>query len=139
MGTERGCPLSTRRAERGSVGMRVVIATLAFFLAVSPVLAGGNVTAGQHDFGRCATCHSVEPDHNGIGPSLADIAGRPSGTAPGYEYSRAMASAHITCNDASLDRFLSNTQGLVHGTKMFVGVPDARQRQDIVAYLDIQK
>jgi cytochrome c2 len=50
-----------------------------------------------------------------------------------------MTAAHVTWNDASLDRFLSNPQGLVHGTKMFVSVPDAHQRQDIIAYLDTLK
>jgi cytochrome c2 len=47
-----------------------------------------------------------------------------------------MASAHITWTDETLDRFLSNPQGVVRGTKMFVGVPNERDRQDIIAYLD---
>ncbi len=50
-----------------------------------------------------------------------------------------MTSAHITWDDASLDKFLNNPQGLVHGTKMFATVPDTTQRQDIIAYLDTLK
>jgi hypothetical protein len=49
--------------------------------------------------------------------------GRQSGSAPGYHYSTAMAGAHITWDDASLDRFLSSTMNVVHGTKMFPAVP----------------
>ena len=74
------------------------------------------------------------PGHNGIGPSLNHAADRQSGTEPGYHYPSVMASAHITWTDATLERFLSNPQGLVYDTKMFVGVPDARQRQDTIAY-----
>jgi cytochrome c len=50
-----------------------------------------------------------------------------------------MSGAHITWDNASLDRFLANPQGSVHGTKMFIAVPDTQQRQDIIAYLDTLK
>jgi len=50
-----------------------------------------------------------------------------------------MAGAHITWDDDSLDRFLANPQNFVHGTKMFASVPDAHQRQDIIAYLNSLK
>ena len=50
-----------------------------------------------------------------------------------------MAHAHVTWDNDSLDKFLGNPQGLVHGTKMFVSVPVAQQRQDIIAYLDTLK
>ena len=64
---------------------------------------------------------------------------RVSGTEAGYTYSPAMTGAHITWDDATIDRFLANPQAVVHGTKMFVAVPGARQRQDIIAYLDTLK
>jgi cytochrome c len=119
--------------------MRIVPTALIFALSASYALAAGNAADGQRDFGRCAACHATQPGKNGIGPSLADVIGRQSGSAQGYNYSTAMAGAHITWDDASLDRFLANPQSVVHGTKMFAGVPDAAQRQDIIAYLNSLK
>jgi cytochrome c2 len=115
--------------EQGNGRMRVIMAMFVSTVTAAPAIAAGSATDGQHDFSRCAACHSVQPGKDGIGPSLTGVAGRQSGTEPGYHYSPAMTAAHVTWNDASLDRFLSNPQGLVHGTKMFVSVPDAHQRR----------
>jgi cytochrome c len=119
--------------------MHLIPATLVFMLFAAPAIAVGDAANGQRDFSRCAACHAVQAGHNGIGPSLAAVVGRQSGTAAGYHYSPAMAGAHITWDDASLDRFLTNPQSVVHGTKMFIAVPDAQQRQDIIAYLETLK
>jgi cytochrome c len=119
--------------------MRLTIAAIAFALAGPSAMAAGNAADGQRAFSRCTACHSAEPGHNGIGPSLANVVGRRSGTEAGYSYSPAMAHAHVTWDSDSLDKFLGNPQGLVHGTKMFVSVPVAQQRQDIIAYLDTLK
>jgi cytochrome c len=119
--------------------MRRITTLLIFALSVSPALAAGSAADGQRDFSRCAACHTTQSGRNGIGPSLIGVAGRQSGSAPGYHYSTAMAGAHITWDDDSLDRFLANPQTVVHGTKMFATVPDARQRQDIIAYLNTLK
>ena len=119
--------------------VRLIVAVFVSTVVAAPAMAAGNATDGQRAFSRCAACHSVQPGKEGIGPSLIGVAGRQSGTEPGYHYSPAMTSARVTWNDASLDRFLSNPQGLVHGTKMYLTVPDAHQRQDIIAYLDTLK
>jgi cytochrome c len=119
--------------------MRLIPTTLILALSVSPALAAGNAADGQRDFSRCAACHAIQPGKNGIGPSLDGVVGRQSGSAPGYRYSTAMMGAHITWDDASLDRFLTNPQRAVHGTKMFAAVPDAQQRQDIIAWLNTLK
>jgi cytochrome c2 len=102
--------------------MHLIPPTLVFALLADPAMATGNAADEQHDFSRCAACHAVQPDHNGIGPSLAAVVGRQSGTEAGYHYSPAMAGAQITWDDASLDRFLTNPQSMVHGTKMFIAV-----------------
>ena len=119
--------------------MRLILTMLMFALFVSPAAAAGNVADGQHDFSRCDACHATQPGRNGIGPSLHDVVGRQSGSIAGYPYSTAMAGAHITWDAASLDRFLDKPQSVVHGTKMFASVPDAHQRQDIIAYLNTLK
>jgi cytochrome c2 len=119
--------------------MRVVVVTLALTLVASSAMAVGSATDGQRDFSRCAACHAIKKGSNGIGPSLASVVGREAGTESGYSFSPAMASVKITWDDASLDRFLANPQSVVHGTKMYIAIPDARQRKDIIAYLNTLK
>jgi cytochrome c len=87
------------------------------------------------DFSRCAGCHSTQAGQNKIGPSLAGVFDHPSGSVQGYNYSAAMKNAHLTWDDQTLDKFLQNPGGLVHGTKMFATVPDPDARQRIIAYL----
>ena len=99
-------------------------------------LAAGDATAGQRDFARCAICHASTPGVNKIGPSLAGVMGRKSGTLAGFPYSPAMKNADVTWDEARLDAFLASPTSFVHGTKMFVNVPEARDRQDLIAYLE---
>ncbi len=87
------------------------------------------------DFSRCAGCHSTQAGQNKVGPSLAGVFGRSSGSVPGYNYSDAMKNAHLTWDQQTLDKYLQNPGGLVHGTKMFATVPDAETRQRVIAYL----
>lgn len=94
---------------------------------------GGAPTAA--DFSRCAGCHSTQAGQNKIGPSLAGVFGRTSGSVPGYNYSAALKTTHLTWDEQTLDKFLQNPSGLVHGTKMFATVPDADTRQRLIAYL----
>ena len=87
-------------------------------------------------FAQCAACHSVQPGKNGVGPSLAGVAGRKAGTAPGYAYSEALRASGLSWNAATLDRWLTGPRKLVPGTKMpFPGIPDAPRRKQVVAYL----
>ena len=101
--------------------------------SVSAATPTGAPTAA--DFSRCAGCHSTQAGQNKIGPSLAGVVGRSSGSVPGYDYSNAMKNAHLTWDPQTLDKFLQNPGGLVHGTKMFAMVPDAGTRQRVIAYL----
>jgi len=99
-------------------------------------LASAATPAGSPaDFSRCAGCHSIQAGQNRIGPSLAGVFGRTSGSVPGYTYSAALKNAHLTWDEQTLDKFLQSPSGLVHGTKMFATVPDADTRQRVIAYL----
>ena len=102
------------------------------WLASAATPAGAPTVA---DFSRCAGCHSTQAGQNKIGPSLAGVFDRPSGSVPGYNYSAAMKNAHLTWDEQTLDKFLQNPAGLVHGTKMFASVPDADTRQRVITYL----
>ena len=98
----------------------------------TPVAAAGP----PESFKQCAICHKVEPGQHGLGPSLAGVFGARSAHAGGFNYSDAMESANLTWNQATLDRYLTNPQGVVPGTTMaFAGVKDAAKRAEIIAYL----
>jgi cytochrome c2 len=109
-------------------------------LSASPVLAAGDAAAGKEIFTTtCAACHSAQPGVNMIGPSLAGIYGSKSGTVPGYSFSPAIKKADITWDEQTLNKFLTNPQSDVHGTKMPISVPNAQDRQNIIAYLKTLK
>jgi cytochrome c2 len=104
-------------------------------LAMPYLAAAASAAGAPADFSRCAGCHSTQAGQNRIGPSLAGVFGRTSGSVSGYTYSVALKNAHLTWDEQTLDKFLQSPGGLVHGTKMFATVPDADARQRIVAYL----
>jgi cytochrome c len=102
---------------------------------LSKAEAAGNAAAGEQVFSRCMVCHSTKAGENKIGPSLAGVVGRKSGTAPGYDYSPALKAAGITWDEQELDKYLTNPPADVHGTKMVISVPSAEDRQNVIAYL----
>ena len=86
-------------------------------------------------FAACAACHSADGT-NGLGPSLKGVYGRKAGTAAGFRYSPAMKKAGTVWDDKALDNFLADTQKAIPGNVMpFPGVPDAKQREEIIGYL----
>jgi cytochrome c len=111
----------------------------ALLVASSAASAAGDAAAGQQVFTRCAACHSTAPGENKIGPSLAGVFGRKSGSEAGYSYSPALKAASITWDEHTLNEFLTNPAADVHGTKMFISVPDAADRENVIAYLKTLK
>ena len=128
-----------RTGTRTIVPVLAVAATLGAFVAASPAMAAGDATAGKQVFARCAACHSTAAGENKIGPSLAGVVGRKSGSEPGYNYSPALKAANITWDEHALDQFLANPAADVHGTKMFISVPNAADRENVIAYLKTLK
>lgn len=82
---------------------------------------------------RCGACHSL--DAHRVGPMHRGVFGRRAGSAPGYEYSPALKGAGMTWDAASLDAWLKNPEALVPGQRMGYSVPDAKDRDDLVAFL----
>jgi cytochrome c len=125
---------------KACVPLLAIAAAMGALLAASSVArSAADATAGQQVFARCAGCHSTAPGENRIGPSLAGVFGRKSGSEPGYSYSPALKAADITWDEHALDQFLTNPGADVHGTKMFISVPDATDRQNVIAYLQTLK
>jgi len=100
-----------------------------------PAYAEGDVGAGEKIFAHCAPCHSTKPGENKVGPSLAGVFGRKSGTEPGYSYSSAVKGLNVTWDETNLNEWLQGPSKFAKGTKMIYSVPDAKDRQDVIAYL----
>ena len=117
---------------------RYGIIALATIALLSPALGqNGDATQGQRDFRACAPCHSLEPDRNMTGPSLAGLWGRKAGSLPSFErYSEALKSSGIIWDDRSLDGWLTDPDRMVPDNEMpFNGIKDTRVRADLLAFL----
>jgi cytochrome c2 len=55
------------------------------------------------------------------------------------QLSPALKAASITWDAHSLDDFLADPSADVHGTKMFITVPNAADRENVIAYLKTLK
>ena len=125
--------MKAMRMRRVALGATACLGGISLAWSASAATPAGAPTAA--DFSRCAGCHSTQAGQNKIGPSLAGVFGKPSGSVPGYNYSAALKNAHLTWDQQTLDKFLQNPGGVVHGTKMFATVPDTDTRQRVIAYL----
>lgn len=113
----------------------IALATMAL---LSPALAQqGDATRGQQNFQACAPCHSLEPNRNMTGPSLAGLWGRKAGGLSSFErYSDPLKSSGIIWDDRALDGWLTDPQRMVPDNAMpFEGIKDASVRADLLAFL----
>jgi cytochrome c len=106
-------------------------------LILIAALTAGDPAAGEAVYSRCLGCHSLE--YNRTGPKHCGLIGRQAGSAPDYEYSDAMKRSKLVWNASTLDRFLADPPKAVPGTTMtYAGVPDPKERADLIAYLEQQ-
>ena len=85
---------------------------------------------------NCAVCHSTEAGVDKLGPSLAGVVGRSSASLKEYPYSDAMKKAGVTWTKLVLDKYLTDPQAMVKGTKMlFPGIKNAKDRKTLIDYL----
>jgi cytochrome c len=109
---------------------------LAALLAIGypdPGLAAGDAAHGAKVYQDCMICHSV--DKNEVGPRHRGVFGRKAGGVADYDYSPALKASNIVWNEATLDKWLTDPQALVPGTKMTFSVDDAQDRADVIAFL----
>lgn len=113
-----------------------LIGTLAVLAAAfaTPASAEGDAVAGAKVFKRCSTCHSLTPDDNRMGPTLAGVFGSKAGQQK-FKYSKAMAESGLTWNAETLDAYLANPSAVVKGTSMIFRVPKPEDRANLIEYL----
>jgi len=118
-------------------------ALLAFVAAAAVATGSGNAAAagdpvqGAQAFRNCVACHSIEPAQNMTGPSLAGVLGRKAGSlASFHRYSDALKRSAVVWDEQTLDAWIANPAGFIQGNDMaFPGMPDARARSNLVAFL----
>jgi cytochrome c len=102
--------------------------------ATGAAYAAGDPAHGEEVYTRCLACHALASDR--VGPHHCGLIGRRAGSVPGFAYTDAMKKSKLVWDDKTLDRFLAHPMKVVPGTAMtYDGVPDAKDRADLIAYL----
>ena len=128
--------------------MRCLISALSLLVVLASTTAGaqspagvglvGDPERGRLVFGQCRTCHYPEKamGHNN-GPSLHRIFGRVAGKQPGFDYySDTFKQADFVWTPELMNLWLADPMGMFPDTTMMsLGVPDAQERADLIAYL----
>jgi cytochrome c len=118
--------------------MRQVAIWGALLAFASPLAtAAGDAQRGARAFRQCIACHSTMPGEHLTGPSLAHVWNGKAASAEGFpRYSDALQKSRLVWNEATLEKWLASPEALVPGTSMtFAGIRDAKQREDLIAYL----
>jgi len=112
----------------------LVAAIAAIGFHARPGLAADDVAAGQALYqSKCTGCHSVDTDR--IGPRHRNVVGRRVASVPGFNYSPAIKKLGGVWTPARLDQWLSGTQKMAPGSRMYLEIDDPAQRRRLIAYL----
>ena len=122
---------------RTAIAFGLALAAGSLALTPSAFAQDGDPAAGKKVFRKCQACHTVQEGKHRQGPSLYGVIGRKAGTADGFKrYSDAMKAHDVVWDADSLSAYLENPKETVPGNKMiFVGLKDAQDRADVIAYL----
>jgi cytochrome c len=104
---------------------------LAFF--VPKACAAPSAAHGEELYQSCQDCHSL--DTNDVGPMHRGVFGRKAGSVGDYSYSPALKNSGIKWDADTLDKWLTDPQKLVPGSKMFFHLENAQDRVDVIEYL----
>ncbi len=119
------------------------IALLGLLLLCQQDAFAFDAAKGKKVFLKCKACHTIDKGGaHRIGPNLWGVIGRVAGTQQGFKYSMAMidfGKGGKRWDVATLDAYLEKPRSVVPKSRMvFVGLKDAQQRADLIAYLNQQ-
>ena len=117
------------------------VGAVAFFVLSGPAFAQ-DAAKGKEAYAKCAICHLVGPNaQNTVGPELNKIVGRKAATVAGFAYSPGMkklGEEGYVWTPENIDKWIANPKAMLPESPMaqlFVGIPDAQERANIIAYL----
>lgn len=101
----------------------------------------GDASRGAVTFkARCATCHTVSEKDGAMAPSLRGVFGKEAASrSKSFSYSPKLRGSGKVWTSATLDAWLRSPQAVVPGSKMYMSLPSAQDRLDVIAYLKAQK
>jgi cytochrome c len=101
---------------------------------------GADLGNGEAKFAVCRACHTLNQGGDDMtGPNLWGIFGRKAGSKSGFTYSDEMKNAGWTWDADRIDKWITNPHAVLADTKMtFVGMPNATDRRDVIAFLKVQ-
>jgi cytochrome c len=112
----------------------ILAATAAgMFIAATSANAAPSAAHGEEIYQSCQDCHSL--DSNDVGPKHRGVFGRKAASVADYSYSAALKGSGIVWNEDTLDKWLTDPQKLVPGSKMFFHLDAAQDRADVIEYL----
>jgi cytochrome c len=99
-----------------------------------------DLSNGEARFAVCRSCHTTSQGGDDMtGPNLWGIFGRKAGSKASFTYSDDLKNAGWTWDADRINQWITNPRAVLAGTKMtFVGIPDANDRRDVVAFLKTQ-
>ena len=105
---------------------------------IENLLANASTERGTQVAKQCELCHNLgKGQGNKIGPDLYGVVGRKVASEAGFNYSPQLKAKGGTWTFDALDKWLLNPRADVPGTLMtFAGLPNERQRADVIAYLN---
>lgn len=119
-----------------TIRVNTYIAILAVATLITVPASAGDAARGERLWRKCASCHTYDANGgNRAGPRLHGVFGRIAGSVPGYHYSEALKKSGIVWNDTTLDAYIKDAEAFVPGTKMYGGLSQDADRDDLLAFL----
>ena len=113
-------------------------AAAAAHVPIENLLASASVERGTSVAKQCEICHNLgKGQGTKIGPDLYGVIGRKVAAESGFNYSAPLKAKGGTWTFEAMDKWLFNPRADVPGTLMtFAGIPNDKQRADVIAYLN---
>lgn len=113
-----------------------VLTITALLAGVERPAAAADAARGEELYRKCVSCHTIEANgRNRAGPRLHGLFGRVAGSVSDYRYSEALKGSGIIWTEQTLDAYLKDSEAFVPGTKMYGGLSQDQDREDLIAYL----
>jgi cytochrome c2 len=105
---------------------------------IDTLIGSADPAKGEADVALCKVCHTFEKGGATlVGPNLYGVVGNKIASHEGFSYTPALKKHEgEDWTYAHLDAWLTNPQAFASGTTMaFPGIPDAKKRADLIAFL----